>query len=134
MPGRMRWSSLLVCSLVGTMLGCATTVRQDDSPEDDAALKADGTPGFIDAMPRPDAMPHPDAHPGTPDAAGIPDASPQSTIDAATGPFCTVDSQCNQGAHECCWLLLGSSGVCTYGDVVIIFGCVPSSPDAAPPP
>jgi hypothetical protein len=123
------------------LAACASTVAErDDGGGDDDVAPADAAVNpFIDAALPPDAPPPP---PGTPDASPPPppppDAAvpPMSTPDAAvpTGPFCTLDSQCNQSAHECCWLFLGSQGGCVYGDVWPILGCVPSDPPDAGAP
>jgi hypothetical protein len=133
---------LLLCLFgAALLLGCASTtpLADDDFGDDDAPARPDGAPGFIDAAPPVfvDASPPADAHPGAPDAhpPGPADAAPQGTPDAApSGPFCTQNSQCSSAAHECCWLWLPpdfTSGTCTYGDVLPIFGCVPGDPPDA---
>jgi hypothetical protein len=134
--GNLRtWLVSLALSLPLVLASCASTLHE----RDDAGGGDDDDTSFIDAAVHPDAPPGtPDAAipPGTPDAAippGTPDAAPPLPPDAMvpTGPFCTANSQCNQSAHECCWLWLGSQGNCVYGDELPILNCVPADPPDA---
>jgi hypothetical protein len=111
--------TLGICLLLPA-LACATAGGPDDPHDrgDDDSTRADA--GFVDA-----------AEPAHGFDAGPADARPSAPIDAApSGQICSDDSQCNLAAHECCWKFLVVSGVCTYGNVVPLFGCVPADPPA----
>jgi hypothetical protein len=121
------------------VVACATTSGGTDDDDD--------TPGDIDAhvggtpdapfFPTPDApvggppdasVPIPDAKPPMPDAY-VPPPPP----DASTYPFCTTSPQCMP--DECCFKFPpgAATGLCTLGEEVPIFGCIPADqPDAGP--
>ena len=107
-------------------VGCATTERSEGNHGDDDPIDELDAGGFIDATPVhvADASTQP----------GWPDAAPIVFADAGggqQGPFCSADSQCNTSAHECCFMIIPGSGICTYGDVIPILGCFPADPPDA---
>jgi len=131
---RLAWLVPLALSFALPLAGCATTFHErDDSGagDDDDEPFVDAAAGFVDARPNPPGTPDAALPPPPPPDAAPPPPPPPPDASVPNGPFCTADNQCNQAAHECCWLFLGSQGGCTYGDVLPLFGCVPADPPDA---
>jgi len=102
--------SLAIVLLVSA---CASGgVAGQEGKMDAPAQQRDGSFVTNDApKPPPDARP-PDAH-----------APPDAAVDAASGLFCSDNSQCTT-AGQCCLTLGGPTGFCTPGTVVLGV-CVP---------
>jgi hypothetical protein len=101
-------------------IGCATggsSTGDDDDDTIDAptggTIDAPMSPMIDAAVPRPDAFVPP----------AIDAAVPPMPVDAAVGPFCSMDSECAAG--ECCFFFGMPPGFCTPGMSVPGLGCVP---------
>ena len=105
------WTALMIAALAW---GCATGTNTNGGANVDAAV----TPHHDDAS-------HVAADaPGVKmDAAVVHDAPPDAPPDAASGLFCTANSQCTN-TGECCVTLGGPQGFCAPGTVVL-GQCIP---------